>query len=130
MATWNNLVDYVSSRYQATEERPGCIKLVFELPDLRSQVVFVWQQMLRDGTEEWLQIESPIGRVDSMNLRAVLEEVGEMVCGGAALMDGVLFVRQAMPMANLDINEFERPLRLVTSSADLLERKFVGGDEF
>jgi hypothetical protein len=106
------------------------MKLVFEIGDMRTQVVFLWRQLLLDGTEEWLQIESPVGRVDSMNLRAVLDEVGAMAFGGAAIMDGVLFIRQAMPLSNLGINEFERPLRLVTSSADALERKFVGGDEF
>jgi hypothetical protein len=130
MTTWNSLADYVRSNYQISDEGPNRIKLVFEVDDMRTQVVFLWRQLLMDGTEEWLQIESPVGRVDSMNLRAVLDEVGVMVCGGAAIMDGVLFIRQAMPIANLEINEFERPLRLVTSSADALERKFVGGDEF
>jgi hypothetical protein len=130
MTTWNSLAEYVRSHYRITDEGPNTIKLIFETGDLRSQVVFLWRQLLLDGTEEWLQIESPVGRVDSMNLRAVLDEVGAMVCGGAAVMDGVLFIRQAMPIANLDINELERPLRLVTTSADVLERKFVGGDEF
>jgi hypothetical protein len=130
MTTWDSLADYVRSNYQVSDEGPNRIKLVFEVGDMRTQVVFLWRQLLLDGTEEWLQIESPVGRVDSMNLRAVLDEVGAMVCGGAAIMDGVLFIRQAMPISNLEINEFERPLRLVTSSADALERKFVGGDEF
>jgi hypothetical protein len=130
MTTWNSLADYVRSNYQISDEGPNRIKLVFETGDMRTQLVFLWRQLLLDGAEEWLQIESPVGRVDSMNLRAVLDEVGAMVCGGAAIMDGVLFIRQAMPISNLEINEFERPLRLVTSSADTLERKFVGGDEF
>ena len=130
MTTWNSVADYVRSNYQVSDESPNRIKLVFEVADMRTQVVFLWRQLLLDGTEEWLQIESPVGRVDSMNLRTVLDEVGAMVCGGAAIMDGVLFIRQAMPISNLEINEFERPLRLVTSSADALERKFVGGDEF
>lgn len=130
MTTWNSLADYVRSNYQVSDEDPNRIKLVFETGDMRTQLVFLWRQLLMDGTEEWLQIESPVGRVDAMNLRAVLDEVGAMVCGGAAIMDGVLFIRQAMPIANLEINEFERPLRLVTSSSDALERKFVGGDEF
>lgn len=130
MTTWNSVADYVRSNYQISDESPNRIKLVFETGDMRTQLVFLWRQLLLDGAEEWLQIESPVGRVDSMNLRAVLDEVGAMVCGGAAIMDGVLFIRQAMPISNLEINEFERPLRLVTTSADALERKFVGGDEF
>lgn len=42
------------------------MKLVFEIGDMRTQVVFLWRQLLLDGTEEWLQIESPAGLVVSM----------------------------------------------------------------
>jgi hypothetical protein len=124
------VTEYVRSNYKIADEGPDRIKMVFEVGDLRTQVVFLWRQLLMDGKEEWLQIESPVGRVDGMDLRAVLEDVGAAVCGSAAIIDGFLFIRQAMPIANLDINEFERPLRLVTTTADMLEHKHVGGDEF
>ncbi|HEY2671805.1 MAG TPA: hypothetical protein VGJ07_15730 [Rugosimonospora sp.] len=130
MTTWNSVVEYVRSNYKISDEGPDRVKLVFEVGDLRTQVVFLWRQALENGTEEWLQIESPIGKADGMDLRAVLEEVGTKVCGGAALIEGHLFIRQSMPLANLDINEFERPLALITATADRLERQFVGGDEF
>jgi hypothetical protein len=35
-----------------------------------------------------------------------------------------------VPLANLDINEFERPLHLITVAADQLEKDLVGGDAF
>jgi hypothetical protein len=130
MTTWNSVVEYVRSNYKISDEGPDKIKMVFEVGDLRTQVVFLWRQALRDGTEEWLQIESPVGPADGIDLRAVLEDVGSAVCGGLALMEGHLFVRSAMPLENLDINELERPLVLVTTTADRLEHKFVGGDAF
>jgi hypothetical protein len=130
MTTWNSVVEYVRSNYKIADEGPDKIKLIFEVGDMRTQVVFLWRETLANGAEEWLQIESPVGKADKMDLRAVLEEVGNKVCGGAALIDGHLFIRQSMPLANLDINEFERPLALITSTADRLEHQFVGGDEF
>jgi hypothetical protein len=42
----------------------------------------------------------------------------------------VLTIRHAVPLANLNINEFERPLSLVTNTADQLERQLTGADEY
>ena len=35
------------------------MKLLFDVGNLRSQVVYLWRMNLLDGTEEWMQIESP-----------------------------------------------------------------------
>jgi hypothetical protein len=121
MATWSALTEYVRSHYKISEEKPGSLKLVFDLGNLRSQVVFLWRMTLNDGTEDWVQIESPFGRLDSM---------GETVCGGIAALGEFVTVRHSVPLLNLDINEFERPLVLVTGTADRLEQQFQGGDQF
>jgi hypothetical protein len=34
------------------------------------------------------------------------------------------------PLANLDLNELERPLQLVLNTADVLENQFSGQDLF
>ena len=52
------------------------------------------------------------------------------VCGGIAAMGDLVTVRHSVPLLNLDINEFERPLGLVTGTADRLEQQFQGGDQF
>jgi hypothetical protein len=41
-----------------------------------------------------------------------------------------LIYRHAVPLANLDVNEFERPLELVTLAADRLEHSISGGDVY
>ena len=46
-----------------------------------------------------------------------------------SLGDLVTF-RHSLPLANLNINEFESPLALVTTTADRLEQAFTGGDRF
>jgi hypothetical protein len=130
MATWSTLTEYVRSHHQISDEKPGFLKLVFDVGDLRSQVVFLWRMTLNDGAEDWVQIESPFGRLDSVNLRGAIDSMGKTVCGGIAALGELVTVRHSVPLLNLDINEFERPLTLVTGTADRLEQLFQGGDQF
>jgi hypothetical protein len=130
MATWPALTEYVRSHYKVSDEKPRSMKLIFDVGDLRSQVVFLWRMSLLEGEEDWVQIESPFGRLDSINLRAAIDSMGNTVCGGIASLNEFVTVRHSVPLLNLDINEFERPLFLVTGTADRLERQFKGGDEF
>lgn len=130
MASWSELTGYVRANYKIADEKPNSIRMIFNTGGLRSQSVFLWRQQLMNGSEEWVQIESPVGPADSLDPREVLEEVGRMVCGGAAIEGDLVLVRHTVPLVNLDINEFERPLALVTSSADQLEQKLLGGDTF
>src|SRR5437660_6807994 len=51
MATWSSLTEYVRSRYKIADEKPGSMKLIFDVGDLRSQVVFLWRMVLLDGEE-------------------------------------------------------------------------------
>ena len=41
MATWNDLRQYIYSRYQVTQEAPGVIRLMFNLGNGRTQNVLV-----------------------------------------------------------------------------------------
>lgn len=130
MATWQDLANYIRAHYKVAEEAPGMMKLIFDTGDLRSQVVMVWRVTLNDGAEEWLQIESPFAELGTVDLGRALQEVGQIVCGGLAIVGNVLTIRHAAPLENLNINEFERPLGLVTNTADRLEHILSGGDQF
>jgi hypothetical protein len=131
MATWDNLAAYIRKNYIIKNEEGDLIVLDFDLGGGRSQLVFTRPERLLDGGEEWVLIESVIGSLDEVNLRAALDQVGDLVCGGLArLGNDLIGLRHAVPLANLDVNEFERPLVLVTSSADRLERNLVGLDRF
>jgi hypothetical protein len=129
MTTWNDLVTYVHNHYKIADEGPNMIKLVFETGGLRSQVVIVWHLSLADG-EQWIQLESPFGELGSVDLAAALRRIGNTVCGGMALAGNLVTFRHSLPLSNLQINEFESPLQLVTTTADSLEQMFSGGDRF
>jgi hypothetical protein len=82
------------------------------------------------GKKTGFRSSLPFGRLDSVNLRGAVEALGETVCGGIGAWGEFVTVRHAAPLLNLDINELERPLFLVTSTADDLEHKFQSGDNF
>jgi hypothetical protein len=130
MATWGDVLTYVRSSYKIADEKPDAIKLVFEVGGLRTQVVMLWHLTLAGGREEWVQIESPIGNIASVDLRRALEAVGDTVCGGLGKLGDLVTFRHAVPLDNININELEVPLALVTSTADDLERNLVGGDQY
>jgi hypothetical protein len=131
MATWSDLQSYIRNNYKSADETPDSIKLVFDVGGLRSQVVIVWHLQLSGTNEEWVQIESPIGELGSVDLTAALRAVGNTLVGGLALAGGnIVTFRHSVPLDDLSINEFEVPLHLVTGTADQLEQALSGGDKF
>jgi hypothetical protein len=130
MTTWNDLVLYVRNNYPIAEETHNMIKLIFETGGMRSQVVLIWHLTVGRGAEEWIQIESPFGEFGSVDLAAALQHIGGTVCGGMAMAGNLVTFRHSVPLLNLNINEFESPLILVTETADRLESTFTGGDRF
>lgn len=106
------------------------LQLIVPTGSNRSQVVYLWHRRLMKGTEDWLVIESPFAEVDDVDVTAVLEEAGNMPCGGIVIVGKYVVVRHAVPLVNLDVNEFSRPLELVTVSADRLEQILFGDDMY
>lgn len=130
MASWQQLKQYIYEKYVVSQDIEVGLKLEFTGPEDRSQLVFVTHQRLMDGTEDWVTIESPVGRVDQVDVRRALVEAGKLVCGGlgAALADpDILVLRHAVPLQNLDLNEFERPFQLLIGTADEFEFELTGG---
>ncbi|MBX6752574.1 MAG: hypothetical protein IRY85_23420 [Micromonosporaceae bacterium] len=128
MATWRDVAAYIRANYKITDEDDSNITLVFGIDGTRTQIVVLSQALLMDGAEEWVQISSPIARVNQINVNAVLRAIAPMVVGGLAIYGDFLAIRDALPLANLQINELERPMRLITLTADALEKQFVGAD--
>lgn len=127
MTTWADLKRYIEANYKVQQSAENLIRMSFSLPDLRSQTVFVWRLSLMDGDEAWVQLESPVGKSGEVDLATALEATKDLVCGGLALAGEFVVVRHAAPIANLDPNEFDRPLELVTRAADALERTLNDG---
>ena len=126
---------FIRREYEITRMEPDEIRILFrygtdEDVQQRTQTVVVAHEVL-DGREDWIQIASPFARVADVDVTAVLEEIGNTtIVGGAVIMGPYLVLRHALPLLNLDINEFVDPLELVAGSAEELEETFTGRDDY
>lgn len=130
MATWSEFTAFVKDNFKVAEEGDDFMTLLFGLPDDRSQLVAIQHAVLLDDSEDWAIITSPIGKLSAVDAPAALGRVGNMVVGALAAQGEILVLKHSLPLANLDTNEFLRPLELVVGSADDLEKELVGGDDF
>jgi hypothetical protein len=135
VATWRELVTFIRQTYRVVRDEPEEIRIRLRFqqdPDdeERTQMVVIAREVL-DKREEWVQIATPFARVDDVDLRSVLAEIGHTtVVGGAVVMGDYLVLRHSLPLVNLDINEFTDPLELLTGSAETLEEQITGRDDF
>lgn len=129
MASWSQLVDYVEENYKVADQNDQMLLLYFPVGDDRTQRVFVWHAPTQDG-EEWIQIESPVGELDKINLRVLLELIERVVIGGVAAMEGYAVLRHAVPLADMSVEEFESPFMFITGMADNLEHQLTGVDQY
>lgn len=130
LTTWTQVQQYVSANFKVDETDATMMRLTFTIDEDRSQLVFLYRETLRDGQEEWLAIESPIGPVSRIDLKRALEEVGGMVAGALTVRGDFLMLKHSVQISGLDATTFDRPLRLITVTADRLEQLLVGGDAY
>ncbi|HEU5473653.1 MAG TPA: hypothetical protein VFV67_23650 [Actinophytocola sp.] len=130
MSIWLDVINYVRLRYEVLEESDAWLRFRLDTEGDRTQQVSVHHVRGPDGAE-LIEISSPVGWADKVDLRRLLELAGTVMVGGAAVVDGVALVKHAVPLADLSIQEeFERPLLLVAAHADAFERDLTGADQF
>lgn len=130
VTTWTDVINYVRTRYEVLEEADGWVRFQLDTAEDRSQQVAVHHVPEGDDVE-WVEISSPVGRVDEIDLRHLLELTGTSIVGGAAVVDGVALFKHTVPLADLSVREeFERPLALVVAGADTFEQELTRADRF
>ncbi|WP_410671684.1 hypothetical protein [Amycolatopsis sp. cmx-4-68] len=130
MTTWIDVINFVRTRYEVLEESDGWLRFRLAGPDDRTQQVTAHHvEELHGGA--WVEISSPVGWADKIDLRRLLELAGTSAVGGAAVVDGVALLKHTVPLEDLSIDiEFERPLKSVVARADALEHELTKTDEF
>jgi hypothetical protein len=130
VTTWIDVINFVRTRYEVLEESDGWLRFRLAGPDDRTQQVTAHHvEELHGGA--WVEISSPVGWADKIDLRRLLELAGTSAVGGAAVVDGVALLKHTVPLEDLSIEiEFERPLKSVVARADALEHELTKSDEF
>lgn len=135
MATWRELQTFIRQSYRVVRDEPEEIRIRIRFrrdpeEEERTQMVVIAREVL-DKREEWVQIATPFARIDEVDLRHVLDEIGHTtVVGGAVIMGDWIVLRHSLPLVNLDLNEFTDPLELVTGAAETLEEQLTGRDDY
>jgi len=130
VTTWTDVINYVRTRHEVLEDTGSWLRFRLECAGDRTQQVTLHHVPDLDGAE-WLEISSPVGRADAIDLRRLLELAGENSIGGAAVVDGVALLKYTAPLEDLSVlDEFARPLELLVARADSLEQELTKADEF
>ncbi|MFN8018020.1 MAG: hypothetical protein U0P45_07835 [Acidimicrobiales bacterium] len=129
MASWNELRGFIQSNYKVAEDKGELLSMIFSVGE-RSQAVLIGLAKNQNTGEEWVQISSPIGPVATVDLEAASRAAFDWLCGGIVVVADMVYLHHAAPLANLDTNEFVRPLTVIVDGADQLESTLLGTDEF
>lgn len=129
MASWNDLAGYLRTNYRVSEDNGTHLILLFDVGDSRSQLVHITRATMGASNGDWAVVASVFGRVGDIDLSKALQLASEYVVGGVAQYGDALALRHAVPLAELDIKEFEEPFRAVLQAADLLEEQLTGRDD-
>lgn len=128
VATWVDLVRFVDHTYKYELLSNELLKLVFNVSNLRSQVVFI-EHAFNDSQSEWCKVSSPIGKLDPSQIVYAARRLGGMLLGGLTMEDDVVYVTTSMPLLNIDANEITDSIEGVVNIADKLESDILGTDE-
>ncbi len=130
MTSWVEVVNYVRLRHEVLEETDDWLRFRLDTGAGRTQQVSVHHLPDLDGSA-WLEISSPVGRADDVDLRRLLELAGASTVAGAAVVDGLALLKHTVPLENLSVREeFERPLTLLVGRADAFEHELTEGDHY
>ena len=132
MTTWTDVINYVRTRYEVFEETDDWLRFRLGTEGDRAQQVAV-HHVPPDAADRaaWIEISSPVGRADTIDLRRLLELTGTSIVGGAAIVDGVALLKHTLPLEDLSVREeFERPMALLVARADALEHELTRADRY
>ncbi len=124
----SDMLTQTGVKYETDDD--GDVKMVWEVPNGRSQIVFI------DGTPDqygpWSDFDvwSPIGRIDEMDAKAllpVLQEGGLKKVGGALVRGKFIIYKVDLPVG-APVEFFKAAITAVALTADELEQ-MAEGDE-
>ena len=123
MATKQQAIDFMKSKYTVEDLGDDMFKMLFNLQNGRSQLIFA------SFNDSWIQFSSKFASVDELTPKQALEASSDWICGIQLIGEGY-FVRNVVSLKDLDESDFVENLELVMNVADSIEEKSVGGDNW
>ena len=130
MASWNDVVNFLNENYTLDEDDDEDIpSITFDVGDNRIQTV-MFIPLEDENNNVWLEILSPIGKVNYKYIDDILEYLERQICGGLVKIKENYYIRHTMPIDDLSTEELVSPMEQIALIADVIEEKFVGEDNF
>lgn len=126
MATWDELRAALGRAYEVTDLGVHALGLTFAVDDVRARSVLVSYAEDSDRLA-WAHLDAPVGPLDSIELASALDVIDRAICGGLSRIRlgsaDYLTVRHSVPLANLDWDDLDRPLRLMVLTAEAVAER-------
>ena len=129
MATWRELVGYLSSNYKIEQPDSETIKLLFDTGNGRSQMVLIFGVALDNPELAHAAFFSAFAKNDQITPQQLVAVLADSNLLGIAQVGDYYGYMNVSLLANLDANEIEWPMNLVTDFADERERMLGLGDD-
>lgn len=125
METWSEIRKYILDNYGSAEydEKKDLINITLTFKDLRTQYVFVTR--INDS----IMIFSEIGEINRNDLLDVLTDADLLYCLKRT-EDGEYFLSQFFSLNVVSEKLIDETISNIAGSADEIERKYIGEDEF
>jgi type IV secretory pathway TraG/TraD family ATPase VirD4 len=115
MPTQAEVINYIKSNYKYEEVSNGSFKMIYDIGNGRSQVVWARVQ------EKFLQVSSPYAHADKLTANRALQ-ANETVFGTQQLGDFFVLAHVAF-LEDIDPSEIDKGFGIVAIMADGLEEK-------
>jgi hypothetical protein len=129
MTTWGQVTLLLVALYDVLQEDTESLDVQIPTGDGRTQVVTVRHIPGSEPEEGWVAMESPVAKVDDVELERALARSEDLLVGGLSQRMGFVTVRHVAPLATLDAADLARPMVAVARAADDLEETLLGRDD-
>ncbi len=127
MATWQQVRNYIFSKYQVSNDNGNFLTLVFDMGNGRSQMVHVGQ--IEAGEMSSVIFSSPFADKARVSADRALNAT-EVVPAAIKSIGDYYAVSHTQLLGTIDEPEIDWPIILVTTHADQLEQHLGIGDNF
>ena len=134
MATYKEFEKFVRGKFPVKDAPKDAPKglMCIEVPcgDERSHLVFISPGVSHERQGDIANVVAMFGEISGKKLEQALDAVFSLPLGGLTKIDKTIALRHCIPLADVDESEIAKAIFLMAFGADILEQKFVGGDDF
>jgi hypothetical protein len=123
LTTKNDIVNYLKTKYGATDHSDNFYSLEVKWNDGRSQLVFVFVG------DNIVSVSSPVGKVSDVNIENLVKYVSDTSPWGVRIIGDWVTISDAGFTESMDAVELDVPIRFISEAADEIEHAVSNGGD-